>query len=42
VLEDSGLISSVKSGRVRTCSIQPKQLVDAESWLSQRRKLSEE
>jgi DNA-binding transcriptional ArsR family regulator len=42
VLEDSGLISSEKSGRVRTCSIQPKQLAEAEFWLSQRRKLWEE
>ncbi len=41
VLEDSGLIVSVKSGRVRTCSIQPKQLAEAELWLSQRRKLLE-
>ncbi|MBY5867472.1 helix-turn-helix transcriptional regulator [Rhizobium leguminosarum bv. viciae 248] len=38
VLEDSGLISSVKSGRVRTCSIRPQQLADAEQWFSDRRK----
>src|SRR5262245_13365929 len=38
VLEASGLISSAKSGRVRTCSIRPQQLADAEHWLAERRK----
>lgn len=37
VLEDGGLISSVKSGRVRTCTIQPKRLAEAELWLGKRR-----
>lgn len=41
VLEDSGLISSRKVGRVRTCAVQPKRLMEAESWLVQRRELWE-
>lgn len=41
VLEDSGIISSTKVGRVRTCSIQLKRLAEAESWLAQRRELWE-
>lgn len=37
VLEDSGLVRSVKVGRVRTCSIEPKALSLAEQWINQRR-----
>lgn len=37
VLETSGLVRSQKSGRVRTCSIQPGALDTAEKWLSARR-----
>jgi DNA-binding transcriptional ArsR family regulator len=37
VLEDSGLVRSVKAGRVRTCRIEPKALSLAEQWISQRR-----
>jgi DNA-binding transcriptional ArsR family regulator len=39
VLEDSGLITTAKSGRVRTCQIQAKQLAQAEEWLSEQRAL---
>jgi DNA-binding transcriptional ArsR family regulator len=42
VLEESGLIVSTKSGRVRTCSIQSQHLADAEQWLSARRRDVEE
>lgn len=41
VLEDSGLISSEKTGRVRTCRIKRRQLVTAAKWLSQQRALWE-
>jgi DNA-binding transcriptional ArsR family regulator len=35
VLEQSGLIRSRKSGRVRTCELKPKPLADAERWMSE-------
>src|SRR5450759_3382772 len=38
VLEESGLIRSEKTGRVRTCRIEPKALGMAEHWINQRRK----
>ena len=34
VLEQSGLIRSRKSGRVRTCELKPKPLADAERWMA--------
>jgi DNA-binding transcriptional ArsR family regulator len=37
VLEESGLISSVKVGRVRTCTIEPAALRSAERWITERR-----
>lgn len=37
VLEDSGLIRSQKTGRVRTCRIDPKALQVAEMWIGERR-----
>jgi DNA-binding transcriptional ArsR family regulator len=37
VLERSGLISSTKEGRVRTCRLQPKPLEKAETWLADHR-----
>lgn len=37
VLESSGLIQSAKTGRVRTCRIQPAALRTAEQWISARR-----
>lgn len=39
VLEESGLISSAKVGRVRTCSIRMEPLTAAETWLSEQRAL---
>ncbi len=33
VLEQSGLVSSEKTGRVRTCRIEPHALQAAESWI---------
>ena len=37
VLERSGLVVSVKTGRVRTCRIEAKALGEAERWINARR-----
>src|ERR1700723_2556587 len=37
VLEASGLVRSEKTGRVRTCRIQPAALRTAETWIARRR-----
>lgn len=37
VLEASGLVRSEKTGRVRTCRIEPRALGNAEDWIAQRR-----
>jgi DNA-binding transcriptional ArsR family regulator len=37
VLEGSGLVRSVKVGRIRTCRIEPKALSLAEKWINERR-----
>ena len=39
VLEEYGLISSEKVGRVRTCRVNTERLAAAESWLSEQREL---
>ncbi|MBT2533162.1 helix-turn-helix transcriptional regulator [Arthrobacter sp. ISL-48] len=41
VLETSGLVSSEKIGRVRTCSVVPATVRLAESWLGARRSVGE-
>jgi DNA-binding transcriptional ArsR family regulator len=41
ILEQSGLIVTHKTGRVRTCRIEPRTLLDAETWIAQRRGLWE-
>jgi DNA-binding transcriptional ArsR family regulator len=41
VLEASGLLRSQKSGRTRTCSINPAGLQSAERWIAERRSLWE-
>lgn len=41
VLEDCGLVTSQKLGRVRTCRIQPQRLSEAEQWVSERRQMWE-
>jgi DNA-binding transcriptional ArsR family regulator len=41
VLEESGLVVSAKTGRVRTCRIDPAALHTAEAWISERRALWE-
>lgn len=37
VLETVGLVESQKSGRVRTCRLNPAGMTDAERWLSEQR-----
>ena len=37
VLEESGLVTSEKVGRVRTCRIDPNAISAAERWLNERR-----
>ena len=41
VLEESGLVTSQKRGRVRTCRIDPKMLSQAEAWVAERRQMWE-
>ena len=41
VLESSGLVTSEKVGRVRTCRIEPAALSAAERWLNDRRRSAE-
>ena len=41
VLEDSGLISSDKVGRVRTCHLIPERMAATENWLSEQRRIWE-
>jgi len=41
VLEESGLVTSEKTGRVRTCRVDPKMLSQAEQWVSERRQMWE-
>lgn len=37
VLEDAGLVTSEKAGRVRTCRIEPAALRAAEAWITDQR-----
>ena len=41
VLEECGLVTSQKSGRVRTCRIDPARLSLAEQWVGERRRMWE-
>ncbi|MCP3467441.1 MULTISPECIES: helix-turn-helix transcriptional regulator [unclassified Bradyrhizobium] len=41
VLEESGLVESEKSGRVRTCRLCPEAMAGAEDWLQQQRAIWE-
>ena len=41
MLEASGLVKSEKTGRVRTCRIEPKALAGAEAWIAEQRALWE-
>ncbi|MFN4140715.1 ArsR/SmtB family transcription factor [Aestuariivirga sp.] len=37
VLEEAGLITSSKDGRIRTCAIKPEALTPVQSWLDEQR-----
>lgn len=39
VLEESGLVTTAKSGRVRTCTLRRERLAAAETWLEAQRSL---
>jgi DNA-binding transcriptional ArsR family regulator len=39
VLEDAGLVSTEKIGRVRTCTLGPRRLEDVTTWLEEYRRL---
>ena len=39
VLENSGLVRSVKKGRVRTCHIEPAPLMELQGWLEWQRRV---
>jgi DNA-binding transcriptional ArsR family regulator len=41
VLEEAGLIETVKDGRVRTCAIVPQALAPVRSWLDEQRAIWE-
>lgn len=41
VLEQSGLVTSQKKGRVRTCQVDAKMLSQAEHWIAERRQMWE-
>lgn len=41
VLQDAGLVTSEKVGRVRTCRLEPQALSAAEGWISERRRSAE-
>lgn len=42
VLEDAGLVTTVKVGRVRECRLGPGRLEDVEQWLASHRRMLEE
>ncbi len=42
VLEDAGLVTSEKVGRVRTCRLGPRRLEDEAAWISKYRRMLEE
>jgi len=42
VLEDAGLVTTEKVGRVRRCSLGPRRLEDLEEWMGMYRRMLEE
>lgn len=42
VLEDAELVTTAKIGRVRRCSLGPRQLQDAVTWIDAHRRMVEE
>jgi DNA-binding transcriptional ArsR family regulator len=42
ILEDAGLVTSEKVGRVRTCRLGPRRLEDEAAWIAKYRQMLEE
>jgi DNA-binding transcriptional ArsR family regulator len=42
VLEDAGLVTTEKVGRVRQCSLGPRRLEDLEAWMGMYRRMLDE
>ena len=42
VLEDARLVTTAKAGRVRTCSLGPRQLEDEQAWIAKYQRMLEE
>lgn len=42
VLEEAGLVTTAKVGRVRRCSLGPRRLEDVEAWISMYRRMLDE
>lgn len=42
VLEDAGLVSSGKKGRVRTCTLRVEAMAQAERWIAERKRFWEQ
>ena len=42
ILEDAGLVTTAKVGRVRTCKLGPQRLEDVSKWISNYRSLLEQ
>lgn len=41
VLEDTGIVRSIKKGRVRTCHIDPEPLITVQGWLAWQKEIWE-
>ncbi|SFS21709.1 ArsR/SmtB family transcription factor [Yoonia litorea] len=41
VLEETGIVRSIKKGRVRTCHIEPEPLIAAQGWLAWQKEIWE-
>lgn len=41
VLEDTGIVRSIKKGRVRTCQLEPAPLIEVQGWLAWQREIWE-
>lgn len=42
ILETSGLVTSIKAGRIRTCQMQPAALDSVEDWIKERKAVWED
>lgn len=42
ILEDAGLVRSEKLGRVRTCRLEPRAMIEVERWIAERKRFWEQ